>query len=117
MEFDEIELPWKNLYEHFMGPYNNYENERCFRAFTGVSVYVAEYIYQKYKDPEYFNERSDLLMLLNYLKDYPTEDNGRAIFKLKTRTTYRKRIGNLLDYLDAVMDEVYLDRRYENLID
>jgi hypothetical protein len=116
MDLDDVEIPWRNLYERYVGPYHNYENERCFRAFTGVSVYVAEYIYLKYKHPTHFYERLDLLMLLNYCKDYPTEDIGRAMFKLKTRTAYRSRIKKIVEYLNFVMQEIDLDRRYAYLL-
>jgi hypothetical protein len=105
-------IPWMNLYALYVGPYNEYENERCFRAFTGVCVAVAETIFDRYQHPKHLSGRTELLMLLNYLKDYPTEDNGRAQFKLKTRTTYREKISSLIDYLNHSMNEIYLDRRY-----
>ena len=110
--YPDWKIVWVNLYNQFVGPYNDYDDERCFRAFTGVPVAVAETIYQRYHDPVYLSRRTDLLMLLNYLKDYPTEDNGRAQFNFKTRTTYRLKISNLLEYLDFTMSEIYLDRRY-----
>lgn len=42
-----------------------------------------------------------------------TEDNSFRKFKYKTRTTYRKHLWETIDYLDAVMNEVYLDKRFE----
>jgi hypothetical protein len=110
--YPDWKIPWVNLYNLYVGPYVDYDDERCFRAFAGVPIAVAETVYQRYHHQVRLSRRTDLLMLLNYLKDYPTEDNGRAQFKFKTRSTYREKISSLLEYLDYTMSEIYLDRRY-----
>jgi len=114
---NKIEVnPWICLFEYFFGPFSFVDNCRVFRAFTGVSLQVAECIFERYKHTQYLPDRSTLLMLLHYLKVYPTEDNGRLLFNIKTRYTYRHRLWKVINYLDGVMNEIDLDKRFEGPI-
>jgi len=106
--------PWRELFQFYFGvPYSPVENDRQFRSFTGVAPQVAEKIYQKYSHPVHLNNRSKLFVVLHFLKDMPTEDVGRAAFKLKSRNTYRKWLWSTLGYLDWVMDEIRLEDRFK----
>jgi hypothetical protein len=107
-----ILLPWKNLYRRYKGVrYYAGENHRSFRAWTGVSPFVAEKIFRKYQNDNYLRDRSRVLIVLNYMKCMPTEDEGSSAFKL-TRTTYRKYLWNSLYYLELFMNEINIDNRY-----
>jgi hypothetical protein len=105
--------PWIVLYERIVGPYSSVGNDRGFRAFTGISPQVAECIFDRYFHHKHLHNRFQLLIILHYLKDYPTEENAFRLFKFKTRTTYRKYLWNIVNYLDYVMNEIDLDRRFD----
>jgi len=112
---DSWKIVWVILFEHFFGHYTSYENERAFRSETGVHPEVAECIFSRYGDPVALT-RKTLLIVLHYLKHYPTEDCGSRIFKFKCRATYRNHLWNAIDYLDNAMGEIYLGRRFEGFI-
>jgi len=54
-----------------------------------------------------------LMIMLHYLKVYPAESNAYKLFRYKTRTTYRKHLWETLYFLDSMMKEVYLAKRFE----
>jgi hypothetical protein len=104
--------PWYQLYYKYKGiSYSNAEDDRKFKAWTGVAPSVAEYIFKKYYDQVFLSSRTSLLILLHYLKNAPTEDEGSAEFLIKSRTTYRMHLMNALSYLDDAMDEIKLEDR------
>ena len=98
-------LPWINLFSIHFGQYSSVEEDRAFRAYCGVVPQIAEAIFLRYYHPIGLKDRTQVLMLLHYLKTYPTEEIGSRYFKI-TRKTYRKRVSLSLAYLDAVMNEV-----------
>jgi hypothetical protein len=107
---NSIKVPWINLYELYVGRYSPNDDDRGFRAFTGVPPEVAELVYQRCRDKNSNHlSRTKLLMVLNYLKLYPTEDVGMKSFNINSRKTYRKYIKETIFYLDCVMDEISLD--------
>jgi len=104
--------PWENLFFFYKGKkYSASENHRSFKAWTGVLPDVAEKIFLKYFDKDFLPDRSRVLMVLNYLKTMPTEDEGSSNFKI-TRKTYRKRLWQSIHYLDFSMKEINLEDRY-----
>ena len=108
-----IRQPWINLYELYVGSFSKVDNDRAFRAFTGTSPEVAERIFRSYSHPKFLT-RTKLFMVLNYLKDYPSEDNASRQFNFKTRTTYRKHVAETLEYLNYVMVEIDLESRFDD---
>lgn len=100
--------PWINLYSCYVGIYSSADDDRAFKAFAGVVPQVAEYIFLKYQHVENLATRTDLFIVLHFLKVYPTEDNASRTFQFKSRTTYRTKLWRTLSYLDVVMDEVSL---------
>jgi len=105
--------PWETLYNVYnLDRYSAAETHRKFTAFTGVVPCVAEIIFQRYYDVDHLPNRSRLLLVLFYLKTAPTENVGAAKFGL-TRTTYRIRLWDTLEYLDNTMDEIHLNGRFE----
>jgi len=104
---------WISIYEYYIGPYSSSENDRVFRAVTGVHPEVAEVIYQRYGYYSSFTTRMRLFMAFYYLKVYPTEDSVFKLFKYGTPATYRKHLWETLHCLDHVMDEIHLENRFE----
>ena len=112
-EIDDL-LPWKNLYALYKNTnYSASEDHRKFKAWVGVHPNIAEYIFSKYQDRDYLPNRTRLLIVLYFLKDMPTEDEGAAQFQINSRTTYRKYLWDSLHYLDYQMDEIKLEDRYK----
>jgi hypothetical protein len=110
-------IPWENLYYHFKGvKYTNGENDRKFKAWTGTSPMVAEYIFLHYQHLDHLPNRTRLLIVLNYLKSSPTEDEGSSQFKLSSRTTYRKYLWNAIDYLSNSMNEIDMNNRFNSFV-
>lgn len=108
---------WIKLYEIFNGmKCSRGEDDRKFKAFAGCAPEVAEYIYLKYRDDHYLKHRDYLLLLLHFLKTNPTEDAGAAMFKLASRNTYRKRLWELMYYLDLKMDEIDIESRFDGIV-
>jgi hypothetical protein len=108
----EIIRPWRNLYFFYKGVnYSEGENHRAFKAWTGVLPNVAEKIFAKYRDEDFLPDRSRLIILLNYMKTMPTEDEGSTNFQL-TRKTYRKYVWQAMYYLEYKMDEIRVENRY-----
>jgi hypothetical protein len=60
--------------------------------------------------------RDILLMVLHFLKAYPTEDEGTDLFGYGSRNIYRHKLQTAIYYLDAVMIEPDLDDRLEDFI-
>jgi hypothetical protein len=108
--------PWVILYEKYVGKkYSAAEEDRRFTAFAGVTPIVAETIYSKYatagrSSPLY--SRFKLLVVLHFLKVYPTEERGAQTFKFGSRNTYRKTLWRALIYLNDVMTEISIEDRY-----
>lgn len=108
--------PWFSLYKYYKKkPYSAGENHRSFRAWTGTDPLVAEKIFQKYQDITFLPNRTRLLIVLNYLKSMPTEDEGSSSFHI-TRKTYRKYVWDTLFYLEYIMDEININNRYLSII-
>jgi len=112
---ESIRLPWINLYKRYCGIFSPEDEDRCFRAFTGVAIEVAEAIYIKCCHEIHLSSRTVLLLVLNFLKTYDTQDNSCRRFGM-TRKTYRKYLWGAIDYLDAVMTEISLENRFEDFI-
>jgi hypothetical protein len=109
--------PWANLYYLYKGAkYSSGENDRKFKSWTGVSPEVAEIIFQKYKDQQGLPDRTRLLIVLNFLKNMPSEDDGSSTFKLNSRTTYRKYLWSGVEYLYQNMTEIEIHDRYNPTI-
>lgn len=103
--FNEIVQPWLDLYFYYKNvSCSTCEDYRQFRAWVGVSPDVAELIYKKYLHP--LLPRDRLLLLLNWLKAMPSQDEGSSSFRL-SRPTYRKYLWETLDYLNLSMTEVF----------
>jgi hypothetical protein len=107
---------WRMLYKQFFGGYSPHDNERDFRSAIGVHPEVAELIFLRYGISSKSATRSRLFIALHYLKNYPKESNVYRKFGYKTRTTYRNHVKETLYFLDSVMKEVYLDKRFEGHI-
>jgi len=91
--------------------YSDSENHRSFKAWTGVLPNVAEKIFIKYHNEEFLPNRTRLLIVLNYMKTMPTEDEGSSHFQI-TRKTYRKYLWETLFYLEQIMDEIRIENRF-----
>ncbi|HYN44830.1 MAG TPA: transposase family protein [Candidatus Limnocylindrales bacterium] len=109
MEIDVSE--WINLYNKYCHNYSSSENDRKFASLTGTVPQVAETIFLKYGNHILLQNRTRLLIVLNFLKNSPTEDQGASLFEL-SRTTYRKYLWDTLLYLDFIMDEVHMKDRF-----
>jgi len=106
-------LPWTNLYEHYKGiKCCAAENHRKFKSWTGVHPEVAEFIFNKYQDAQCLPNRTRLLVVLHFLKDMPSEDEGSSRFKISSRNTYRKFLWETIHYLDYAMNEINLEDRF-----
>jgi Mg2+ and Co2+ transporter CorA len=104
-------LPWANLYKFYKHKnYSPAEDHRAFRAWTGIHPSVAEKIFTKYQHP-CLPDRTRLLIVLHFLKDMPSEEEGSSRFQL-TRNTYRKYLWSSIEYLDYKMDEIDIEDRY-----
>lgn len=113
METLDEYLPWKNLYFHYKKTnYSTSEDHRKFKAWVGVHPDVANYIFSKYQNMDYLPNRTRLLIVLYFLKEMPTEDEGASQFHIHSRTTYRKYLWESLHYLDYEMDEISLANRF-----
>jgi hypothetical protein len=109
--------PWASLYLHYKGiKYSSAEEDRKFKAWTGVAPQVAEIIFRKYHDDEGLPDRSRLLIVLNFLKVMPTEDEGASSFKLNSRKTYRNYLWKAVEYLDNNMTEIDINDRFHPTI-
>jgi len=116
MNDDDMVRPWRNLYYYYKkANYSDSENHRSFKAWTGVLPNVAEKIFIKYLNEEFLPNRSRLLILLNYMKAMPTEDEGAASFQI-TRKTYRKYVWESIYYLECSMNEILLENRFLDAI-
>jgi hypothetical protein len=94
VEQDEAFLPWANLYRTYKGiNLSRAENDRKFRSWTGVAPEVAEAIFVKYQHPQCLPDRTTLLIVLNFLKNMPTEDNGLLSFILRAETPIERSCG------------------------
>ncbi len=111
---NEIELlPWRNLYKIYKGiKYSETEDHRRFKAWVGVHPSVAEFVFSKYQDTTCLPNRTRLLIVLYFLKDMPSEDEGSAEFNINSRNTYRKYLWESIHYLDYVMTEIKIEDRY-----
>jgi len=104
-------LPWVNLYVLYKGmKYSSAEDHRKFKAWTGVHPNVAEYIFNTYQH-ECLPNRTRVLIVLHFLKDMPSEDEGASEFKISSRNTYRKYLWDSLLYLDHKMNEIKIEER------
>lgn len=101
--------PFKIIFENHIGKWSESEDCRHFRSFFGIHPEVAEVIIRRYGS-EYLN-RFNLLIVLHYLKVYPTDVIGSHLFKL-SRPTYRKYLWNTINYLHSVMDEINMENRF-----
>lgn len=103
---EDIVSPWLKLYKHHKqincGVSEDY---RRFKAWVGVSPDVAEMIYCKYSNELYLPDRTRLLLVLNFLKNMPSQDEGASNFQI-SRPTYRKYLWETMAYLDKTMNEV-----------
>jgi hypothetical protein len=106
--------PWITLFETYVGSFSYCENYRSFRAHFGVHPEVAELLYVLYGNN--FLNRVDILILLHFLKVYPTEDRGSRLFNFGSRNTYRGRLWRVVDYLDSIMSEIDLNNRFDGEI-
>jgi len=110
-------LPWINLFHYYKGiEYNPIDNHRKYKSWVGMDPFDAETVFTKYFHNHFLSERSHLLIVLHFLKTMPTEDEGASEFKVKTRTTYRKRLWSTLYYLDYIMNEVNLENRFSPFV-
>jgi len=114
-----IRFQWIQLYENYTNSrYRRETDDRAFKAYAGVPIAVAESIFLDYQHPTYLPNRSVLLLVLHFLKVFPSEDNGTAEFKFGSRNTYRKYLWNAIFYLDSVMNEIALESRFDaSLVD
>jgi len=102
-------IPFKIIFEHYIGKWSEVEDFRYFRSFFGIHPEVACVIMKRYGS-EYLN-RFNLLIVLHYLKVYPTDVVGSFLFKL-SRPTYRKYLWNTINYLNEVMCEIDIENRF-----
>lgn len=108
---------WIKLYEMVNGmKCSRAEDDRKFKAFAGCAPEVAEYIFLKYSDGVNFKDRWNLLIVLYYLKNNPTEDEGARVFQIGSRNTYRKYLWDLIYYLDFKMNEIDIESRFDGPI-
>lgn len=102
----QISQPWLDLYKQIKGVRcSPTEDFRQFKAWVGVVPVVAEMIFIKYSHEFFLTKRKHLALLLNFLKNMPSQENGAADFGM-TRPTYRKYLWRTLDYLYLEMKEV-----------
>jgi hypothetical protein len=108
-------LPWANLYKFYKHMnYSPAEDHRAFKAWTGVHPLVAEEIFNKYQHP-CLPDRTRVLIVLHFLKDMPSEDEGASSFRI-TRKTYRKYLWEAVEYLDFTMHEINIEQRFSPYI-
>jgi hypothetical protein len=115
-KMDIIRQPWIDTYKKYRNNYRSEGEDRAFKAFTGVPMAVAEKIFLDYRNFVFLPSRDILLMVLHYLKAYPTEDEGTDLFHFGSRNTYRKKLWTALYYLEAVMADPDLEDRIEDFI-
>lgn len=97
--------PWLTIYQNYKGvPCSPTDDYRQFRSWVGLSPDVAEMIYYKYPHPVLLS-RERLLLVLNWLKCMPSQNEGSSSFHL-SRPTYRKYLWETINYLDLAMKEV-----------
>lgn len=105
--------PWAILYYYYKGiKYSGSENDRRFRAWTGVCPDVAEYIFKKYVDEDNLPDRTRVLIVLNFMKNMPTEDEGATAFRIGSRTTYWNYLWKAIVYLNDNMTEIDIEERF-----
>ena len=103
---EKIVAPWLNLYLKYKGvKCSKTEDYRSFKAWVGVTPDVAEMIFTKYNDPFGLPSRDRLLIVLNFLKCMPSQDDASVNFGI-SRPTYRKYLWGTLFHLNKVMNEV-----------
>jgi hypothetical protein len=103
---EAIVAPWLELFQYYKRcKCGISEDYRRFKAWVGVSPDVAEMIYSKYFHLSFLPSRNRLLLVLNFLKNMPSQDEGASNFRL-SRPTYRKYLWETLEYLDKTMNEV-----------
>jgi hypothetical protein len=113
MQWDPIIRPWANLYYYYKGlKYSPAEDDRKFKAWTGVCPQVAEVLFQKYYDPKGLPDRTRLLIVLHFMKVMPSIDEGASTFKIASRTTYSKYLWDTVEYLDDNMTEIDISNRF-----
>lgn len=101
---ETIVKPWLDLYETYKGvKCGASEDYRRFKAWTGCSPDVCEFIFCKYN---LLPNRTHLLIVLTFLKNMPSEDEGSSNFRI-CRPTYRKYLWDTLFYLKGSMNEVW----------
>jgi Mg2+ and Co2+ transporter CorA len=105
--------PWRRLFSVYIGPYSSSENDRSFRAHFGVHPQIAEHVFLRYQSEHLTRFR--LMIVLHFLKVYPTQDTASNLFKL-SRPIYRKILWSTVKYLDSVMLEISLDNRFEGFV-
>lgn len=66
IEFDTIKEPWILLYEKYKWRYRHEGNDRCFKAFAGVPMEVAEKEFQDYYHYLFLPTRDVLLLVLHF---------------------------------------------------
>ena len=62
---------------------------------TTIHPFIIDEVYNVIVEHNQFTMR-DFLIVLHWLKVYPTEDNGLFFSKIKSRKTYRKTIRRVL---------------------
>jgi len=77
----------------------------------GVEPLILEFIWEKYGKCEELSLREDLLLLFNFMKEYPTQDVLASNWKI-SRPTLIKKIWTILYYLNDHMNEISLDDRF-----
>jgi len=107
-----IVSPWINLFSLYVGKYSPSENDRVFRAFTGVCPEVAEFVFLKYKHFSELPNRFVLLIVLHFLKTMPNEDIASCMFGI-CRNTYRDKLWRAVTHLNLVMSEINIEERLE----
>jgi len=83
-----------------------------FQCLIGVEPLVLEYVWKKYGGCLELSERSHLLMLFNWMKEYPTQDSCSVQWNT-TRQTFSKKLWKIIFYLDSVMDEISFSKRLQ----
>ena len=106
---------WSYLYKCcFNDNYSSVDNYRKFTSKFGVVPQVAEQIFLKYASV-HLPSRLRLMIVLHYLKVYPTEDIGSSLLGF-CRETYRKLVRDSINYLSLQMNEVLLESRFNEYV-
>lgn len=95
---EDTEGTWQLVFKNYFHKYS----ESCWKAITGLSLFTVDLVYQQVSE---HISRDELLMVLNFLKEYRTYAAMSATWGLHEDTICSK-VWKLLQILDDQLDPV-----------